>query len=378
MSSNIILHLLGPTNITFERFSDVSTYCHIGGPCNTQVKSIGLILDDILRNETNRNRSITDQSLIIKLSAGLAIIMLVAGITSSVCSLLTFRNVSLRRVGCGWYLLASSITSLLTVSMFTIKFWFVILTQINTNVHLSILKGGCKLIETLLKLFLYWDAWLNACVAIERAVNVYKGVSFNKEKSIRYAQWIIFILPFSIMATIIHEPLHRQVFTYRATEEKWTDKGFELSEKTEADPTYWCTTSYSQSVQNYNTIILFIHLLGPFIANFVSALFVIIASVRRRVRAQNIQTYKEHIHEQWKEHKQIVISPIILLLLSTPRLVISLLSACLKVSDYVWLYLSAYFISFLPSILIFVVFVIPSTLYRNTFKESFLKLCKRQ
>ena len=73
--------------------------------------------------------------------------------------------------------------------------------------------------------------------------------------------------------------------------------------------------------------------------------------------------------KQFNEHKQLVISPIILLLLSLPRLIISLVSGCVDVSDYPWLYLCAYFISFTPPMLIFLVFVFPSKLYMNTFKE---------
>ncbi|CAF1284593.1 unnamed protein product [Adineta steineri] len=78
----------------------------------------------------------------------------------------------------------------------------------------------------------------------------------------------------------------------------------------------------------------------------------------------------EHIGEQLHEHKRLLISPSILLILSMPRLIISLLPGCVKVSDNPWLYLCAYFISFTPSILVFIIFVIPSELYRNTLKET--------
>ncbi|CAF1535820.1 unnamed protein product [Adineta ricciae] len=367
----------GPTNVIFERFVDNSTYCYIGGPCDAQVKSIGLTLDDILRDQINRNMTINHQPFLIKISVAITTLILIAGIISSACSLLTFQNRSLRQTGCGLYLLASSITSLLTTIMFTIKFWFVLLTQMSISVHLSILQGGCKSIETLLKLFFYWDAWLNACIAVERAITVYHGVNFNKAKSKRYARWIIFILPFCIMATIIHEPLYRQIFTYDMRNVMLIESMTDDIAETIEDRNTWCTTSYSQSIQDYNTGSLFVHLLGPFITNFLSALFIITRSARRRVEVQKQQTYKAHIREQWQEHKQLVISPTILLFLSTPRLVISLLSGCIQLSDHVWLYLSAYFISFLPSILIFIVYVIPSTLYRNTFKNSRLKICQR-
>ena len=227
-----------------------------------------------------------EQPLLIKISGALSVIMFLAGVINSLCSILTFQNQKSRQVGCGLYLLVSSITSLVTITMFTIKFWFVVLTQMDISVSMSTLEGGCKSIETLLKFFFYWDAWLNACVAVERAVSVYRGVSFDKEKSKRFARWIIFIIPIVIVGTIIHEPFYREVFKYNAKTEN------EISRHT------WCITFYPRAVQDYNTVILFVHLLGPFIANVSSALFIIIGSARRRADAQKQQSYREHIREQ--------------------------------------------------------------------------------
>ncbi|CAF1678756.1 unnamed protein product, partial [Adineta ricciae] len=315
-------------NISFQRIVDSSTYCYVGGPCNTQVKSIGLTLDDILRFEVKRHRPMHHQSLLIKITAALSVIMFVVGLISSACSILTFQNASSRQVGCGLYLLASSVTSLLSITMFTIKFWFVVITQMDMSIRPSVLERGCKSIETVLKLFFYWDTWLNACVSVERGMSVYKGVSFDKKKSKRYARWIIFILPIVIVGTIIHEPLYGHVFRYQIKRQSPIEKETNGDDKIMVDTHFWCLTTYPQSVQDYNTAILFIHLLGPFLANLFSALFIIIESARRRAEAQKRQSYRQHLREQWDEHKQLVISPMILLLLSTPRLIISLVSGC--------------------------------------------------
>ncbi|CAF4324504.1 unnamed protein product, partial [Adineta steineri] len=241
--------------------------CVIGSSCNNQAKGIGITLDDILRYEINRNVTLTNQSLLVKISVVLTIIMFLLGLVNSILSLLTFQNADLRKVGCGIYLLASSITSLLTVSMFTINFWFILVTRMNSSINLSILRGGCISIEPLLKLFLYFDTWLNACVAIERAIHVYQGIHFNKEKSKRLARLIIFILPFCITATIIHEPLHRDIFEHQVKDDLDKTKIIERNS--------WCAIQYSRAVQDYNTAILFVHLIGPFIANLFSALFII-------------------------------------------------------------------------------------------------------
>jgi hypothetical protein len=350
----------------------------IGDRCNFYIKGIGLTLDDILRDELQSNTTLNNQPFSIKISAALSIIMFVAGLINSILSFVTFRNQDLQKVGCGMYLLASSITSLGTVSMFTFKFWFVILTQINVSTSLSVLRGGCVSIEPILKLFLYFDGWLNACVAVERAVLVFKGVNFDKKKSQHFARRIIVILPFCIIATLAHELLYRRLFEYQTE----TDKidGDKIAENNEyvkntdegATERYaWCITRYSSSIQNYNTSILFFHLVAPFIINLFSALFIIFGAARQRSAARTDHTFKEHVQEQLSEHKQLIISPVVLLVLSLPRLIISLLPGCVKTSENLWLYLSAYFISFTPSMLIFLIFVVPSDLYMKTFKESF-------
>jgi len=63
-------------------------------------------------------------------------------------------------------------------------------------------------------LCLYFDGWLNACVAIERTVNVSKGVKFDKKMSRRMARRMIFILLTLILGSLIHEPIQHDLFTH--------------------------------------------------------------------------------------------------------------------------------------------------------------------
>ena len=349
---NFSIWISGQNNISFAAIDG----CY--------VKTIGLTLDDILHDELRVNTTLNNQPFSMKIGAVITMIIFVAGLVNSILSLITFRNKDCHQVGCGMYLLASSITSFMTISMSTIKFWFVVLTHINVSTSLSILRGGCASIEVILKVFLYLDGWLNACVAIERAVTVFKGVNFDKKKSKLIAGRIILILPFCIITTLSHELIYRRLYVY-PTE----------SEKTNEDTTtryVSCVALYPAAIQDYNTAILFFHLVAPFVANLISALFIIFRGARQRSVARSGQSFKKRLQEQFSEHKQLIISPIILLLLSLPRLVILLIPACTKVkaSEYFLLYLSAYFISFIPSMLIFLIFVAPSELYTKAFKES--------
>ena len=52
------------------------------------------------------------------------------------------------------------------------------------------------------------------------------------------------------------------------------------------------------------------------------------------------RSFSEHVREQFNEHKQLIIRPIILPVLFMPRLIISLLHGCVKTSENLWLYLT--------------------------------------
>jgi hypothetical protein len=286
-------------------------------------------------------------------------IILVAGSINSALAFLTFQNREARRVGCGMYLLASSVASLLTIFMLTIKFWFLVLTQTNASINHTVLYIGCIVIEPALKLFLYLDGWLNPCVAIERAIVVTSEVNFDTKKSKHVARWIILFLPSIVASSIIHEPLHRELFD---------EKEMHM---------VWCVTLYSSAVQYYNMFILLFHFFSPTVANLFSALFIIFGTIRRRSRIQREHTLRGQIRRQLRDNKRILISPITLVLLSLPHLIISLLSGCIDVSRHSWFYLSGYFISFIPSVSAFIVFIIPSGSYKRLFRESIKRWRRR-
>ncbi|CAF1415316.1 unnamed protein product [Adineta steineri] len=326
--------------------------CYFGTQCQFYAKGFGLTLDDILRYEIRPKLTLLQQKMSIKISALITLIIFLLGLINGICSCITFQRKNSRKVGSGSYLLASSITSILTIILFTMKFWFLILSQTNILTSRLTLLIGCRSIEPLLKIFLSTDTWFNACVAMERAILVYKGVHFHQQTSRKLAKRIIILLPLVITSTFIHEPIYRGLFN------------------DEEEQRIWCVTYYNKSLQNYNSTVILIHFLSPFIINLCSALYIIINVSRRRNAAQSKYTYFQHLYQQFREYKHILISPLVLVILSSPRLIISLMSTCIKSSQNSWLFLSGYFISFIPSMLVFIIFVLPSDLYKKEFQES--------
>jgi len=358
--------------------------CVVGDQCNLYAKSIGLTINDILRNQIQPNISFIKQSSLIHTATAISMIMFLIGFISSIFSFVTFKDKELRKVGCAIYLLASSITSLLTISMFTLKFWFVVFIELNSTVNSSVLLFDCIFIGPVLKLCLYFDGWLNACVAFERTINVSKGVTFNKKLSQTMARRLVLILPILIMGSIIHEPMHHQLFKHTTQRYELIENTRNISNASTREDSFklideqhvLCVIRYSTSWQIYNTITLYFHLLVPFVVNLFSALFIIFGTARQRSTTRRNHTLKQHIFKQINEHKQLLISPFILLILAMPRLILSLVSGCVDPTDNPWLYLCAYFISYIPPMLIFVVFVLPSKLYTKTFKDT-IAICRQ-
>jgi hypothetical protein len=201
--------------------------------------------------------------------------------------------------------------------------------------------------------------WLNACVAIERALTVIQGLNFNKNRSKRVARWVIISVVLVTFLSIIHDPVHRR-----------------LIDELEEERT-WCIVQYPTKIAILNSAINIIHFIIPFSINLISAIVIIIAAARSSFAAHKQLTYKQHLWKQFQQHKQILLSPLILILLALPRLIISFVSGCMKSARNPWLFLAAYFISFIPTLLHFVVFVLPSAMYRKQLRDVFRRIRQR-
>jgi hypothetical protein len=115
-----------------------------------------------IRPSTGINR----QSAVIKVAIALVTTILALSLINSLFCFSIFQMKKTRDFGCGLYLFASSINR-------------------------SFVYMQCVFIDFLLGLLLSTSDWLSACVAMERAANVSKGISFNRTKSIKVAKWMI-------------------------------------------------------------------------------------------------------------------------------------------------------------------------------------------
>jgi hypothetical protein len=202
--------------------------------------------------------------------------------------------------------------------------------------------------------------WLSACVSIERVFSAIKGIKFDKAKSKRYAKYLIVIVYLIVLLSYIHDPIHRELKDDK--EEKRS----------------WCIVNYSSAFTLFNSIINIIHAGIPFLINFFSAFIIIIVVARQRSIAQKKQTYKEHFLEQLRHHKHLILTPFILVILVLPRLIISFVSGCMKSAREPWLFLIGYYISFIPPVLTFFIFVLPSEVFTKEFVKAIKTICSNR
>ena len=334
--------------------------CFYGRQCQYRTSGFGLSLDSILVYFILPTKIFSHQSIIIKVTLVLTIIFMLLGLTNGICSLITFKNKSVQEVGCGLYLFGSSITIIILMILFALKFLFVLLTQMTILTNILILQIQCYSLDFLIRICLCLDQWLNACVATERALTTIQGVKFSKNRSIKVAKRLICFLIISVILTSIHDPISRHIIT---EDNDNNEDEYQIKR-------IWCIVRYGSTFQIYDSLLHTIHFLGPFLFNLISSIILIVKKSHQQQDLHRDQSYKTIIRKQFQEHKHILIAPIVLVLLALPRLILTFIRTCMQLESDAWLYLCAYFVSFIPPMLTFVIFILPSKFYKKQFRRT--------
>jgi hypothetical protein len=335
--------------------------CYYGTKCQFSTKGFVLSLDPILGYHIKPNVSFTRQPSIIKVSVGIVMVLLISTVISGLLSIITFSTKSSKEVGCGIYLLLSSIISISTISVLTIKFLQLLLSQMALITNRSYFTFNCVIIDGILKVLFTSGEWLNACVATERMLIIIKGVNFNKKRSKQLAKWIIIIVLLSASLTNLHDPINRRLIDDFNMDEQRT----------------WCLVQYSPSLEIYNSFITLFHFIAPLLVNLISAIMIIVLLARNRTNTSDTRSFKQNLRQQIHEHKHLLIAPCVLILFGVPRLIITFRTSCMKTAREPWLYLIGYFLSFVPTTLIFIIFILPSKKYKEQFYINMQKTLRR-
>ncbi|CAF1117713.1 unnamed protein product [Adineta ricciae] len=248
----------------------------------------------------------------------------------------------------GTYLQVASIVSLVLTTLLILKFWLFALIQLTLINNDLLTFISCISLDSLLRIHLTTVDWLNACVAIERTVTPIKGVNFNRKKSKNMTKCIILIILLISISTAVYEPFHRHL----------------IDDEEEQQQTC-CVVKYTPILQTVDIIVNLVHSHLLFLVNLISAMIIIVMLARKRSFARKQEKGEYYVYDQFWQNKHLLISPCILAILTLPRIIISFLSSCMKSVRDPWLFLIEYYISFVPPMLIFPVFVLPSNVYKE-------------
>ncbi|CAF2823515.1 unnamed protein product [Rotaria sp. Silwood2] len=331
--------------------------CFYGARCQFSSIGFGLSLDAILGYHIQPHIIIRHQTFVVQLSIVLTIIMTVTGLINSALLIIAINNKESCKIGCGIYLISTAITTLFTMIMFALKFSILIIAQMTYITNRVFLQLQCSSIDFLLQIGINMNQWLSACIAIERIVTAIKGLGFDRKKSKQMTKYIIFILLILNISTTIHDLIHRRLIK---------DDDDDDSEKR-----IWCVVTYSSSLQTFNAAMNIFHFFTPFTINLISGPIIIVLTARQRRAVHPHESYRKILHKQLQTYSHLLITPIVLAVLAMPRLIISLISRCMKSINDPWLLLIGYFISFMPPKLTFVVYVLPSTIYKQEFWKAY-------
>ena len=332
--------------------------CFYGSFCELNTHVYSLSLDAILAFRILPNVNLTNQPSTVIISLVITIIIVILGLINGTLSLITFKNASTRESGCGIYLLCSSMSTILIMFFFLFKYLIVLLSQIGLITNYSFLIVQCYPSDFLLKSSFIIEQWLTAFVSIERATITIQGFQFKKTQAKFIAKWVICISIVVTIVTNIHDPLYRELFKENDYEEQ----------------RYWCTVNYSTDfLRIYNMIIHIIHFICPFLINLISAIIIIVVKTRTQIaldKRQQTNQRRKILFKQIQQHRNLLIGPCVLTILGIPRLITSFTTSCMKSMNDFWFFLLGYYISLIPSSLTFILFVLPSSTYKQAFQKA--------
>lgn len=152
--------------------------------------------------------SIHKQARTIKVCLAMLISLVVLGLLMNSLSIVTFTRPPCHEVGCGQYLLGTSVTGQLSIFAFAAKFIYVLVTQINNTLTT---RSSCIILELALRTPPTCTNWLHACVSAERASSVLMGAKFCKALSKRISYKMLPIVIVVCVLSVLHDSFHRQV-----------------------------------------------------------------------------------------------------------------------------------------------------------------------
>ncbi|CAF3660690.1 unnamed protein product [Rotaria socialis] len=217
------------------------------------------------------------------------------------------------------------------------------------------LMFNCISIECVLRFLLAVTDWFHACAAVERLLSVILNAKFGLMKSKKLAKLLIIIFPLLISISLMHDPIHRGLIYDEEAQRTWR------------------LLRLKPHIESYNSFINIFHFITPFALKLISTISTIFCIAKNRTLVKNENSYSDNIKEQFHKYKNLIISSSCLVILALPPLILNFASGCTESVQEPSVFLAAYFVSIIPSLIAFVIFVSTSQTYKKKSSKVWFK-----
>jgi len=361
-------------NPEFDQWNSICicSKCSSGRSCELATGNYYVNLDMLVGTELKSDgASFHEQSFIIHLTLVIFIIILILSLIFNIISIIVFSNKKIQQVGCDLYLLSLTIISQIGLILLFLRYLYTIFSQIYIIENILLKKIICIILEYSTRLIPSLFDWLTVCISIERAYTIIKDVHFTRVlalKTLKLSRWIILIVILFNILTTLHRPFYLRLIDV-------------LTSDNEISGHSWCLLDFKQTRWNtYEKFINIIHLVIPFILNLLSVILFLLYKVKSEsttaIRTGHKTTFAI-LKEQIMKYKSLIISTMIIIILEIPRFLFTFILACIEYPWQRYTYLTAYFISFLPLMGIFFIYIMPSPKYKKEYQRIMKKgFCK--
>ncbi|UJR12145.1 hypothetical protein I4U23_016322 [Adineta vaga] len=280
------------------------------------------------------------------------VILFIIGMILNSLSIITFTHKKLRTNGVAVHLLATSLCSLLIMILLLARIIYLYMIRRIVILHrINIVL--CKILPMLMYTFYYTSLWLMAIVTVERAVSVLWFSLWSWLQELRKAILLVLVIILIVSSSNYIFISQYQLFNH---------------------PDYifpWCVREISLNQQLFTYALALIHQILPFLINIIAALIIILVITRSKIHAHR-KTKHNTLMDETRKRLDLLLGPVVCFLAQLPEIIILFLNAC----DYdtsTWfspVTLCIYYISFLPQMSIFFLYVTPSKQYYDIFKKD--------
>lgn len=284
------------------------------------------------------------------------LLLFLVSLFTNYCTFSTFKRSSLLDCAVRYYLLIISFASPCSIFFLLLKLAFISLGTITTmqeNAAFSFLC--CRMVSFFLSAMTKINNWLTSLITIEGLIIV--CAPSMTRRTLRYTRWRLF-LSLVIIITVLAMHLHELIY-YTAIKES-TAK-------------LLCTIDYSnKALLVYSRFNVLFHYFVPFGIQVIAVTLLIVLLARQRARLRANQPLNEMIRNQFSKQKQLYLIPTIIIFSSIPQVILSFTYQCEEL-QHSWqrhLFLTAYLFSNVPQALGFILYVLPSSTYRQEFSMT--------